>query len=254
MASIDIKDVSWRERIVGGRWPVTVPTFMDKHAHLENWEVERFASMEAHLKPGMCFWDIGSFDGYQDAIISKFVGGTENMVLVEPEPTNWGNIRATFEANGLGAPLAAYLGLVGSSEKYEPPVFYRGWPDGLDYYNSKIVDYTKLIDHTTFRHIDENDDPTISLDTLFHRIKRCDALNVDVEGAGLIVLQSGEKFLKEHHPLIWVSIHGRDLFHHRPIAQGFPPEQEISKFLEGLGYTGTFLADDHEQEWFYECR
>jgi FkbM family methyltransferase len=253
MSFINIKDVQWRERMTPGG-AVKVPTFMDVHGTLELWEKERFASMQAHLKPGMCFWDIGAYDGWQDAVISRFVGGAENMVLAEPEPRNWGNIKATFEANGLGVPLATYLGLVGAPEKHSPVVNHKAWPGGVDYYDAKNVDYTTLIDHTTFRHIDENDDPTISLDTLFSSVKRCDAINVDVEGAGMIVLQSGENLLRDQHPLIWVSIHGRDLFHHRPIAQGFPPEQDIPKFLEGLGYTGTFLADDHEQEWLYECR
>lgn len=242
----NIEDVQWRKRTVGKKWDITVPTFMDEHGWLENWEVERFNSMEEKLRKGMVFVDVGAYDGWQDALIARFVGGAENMVLIEPEPTNWGNIKAVFEANGLSAPKQAYAGLIGP-----PNGFYNifgsfeahnGWPTGPD--------YSKLISHTTFRHLDENNHNTCSV-PLDDLVTQCDALNVDVEGAALEVLQSAEDTLRRFHPLIWVSIHGTALFHHRPLAH-FPPEADIPAYLEQFGYKGTVLANDHEQEWFFE--
>lgn len=237
----DIDAVGWRTRMVGGRWGVVVPTFMDQHGWVEEWEVKRFASMAERLKPGMTFVDVGAYDGWQDAIIAGFVGGGENMVLVEPEPTNWPNIRETFRRNGIGDPKRTYMGLIGPGETTST-VNVETWPEGPD--------YTKLISHTTFRHLDENAHNTamLRLDSLLMG-QKVDAINVDVEGAGLLVLQSAERTLREQHPLLWVSVHGTEIFRHRPIAAQFPPEQGIQAYLEGLGYKGTLLDTGHEEEW-----
>lgn len=243
MAFVDLKDISWSKKMVANRYPVLVPSFMDVHAWWSNWEKERFASMEAHLKPGTLFMDIGGYDGWQDAIISQFVGGAENMIIVEPEPTNWPNIRHTFENNGWGVPHATYMGFINTEETGTDEINLHAWPKGPD--------YTKLISHTTFRHIDENSHNTSSmkLDTLAALAGVPTAINVDVEGAGLIVLQSATWLLKHVHPLIWVSVHGQMT---RETYNQLPSEEGVHEFLESFGYHGTLLANDHEQEWFYE--
>jgi len=69
-----------------------------------------------------------------------------------------------------------------------------------------------------------------------------------VEGAGLVVLRSGIRTLKRHHPIIWLSIHDINL---RPTTRLLPPEEGCHDLLRGLGYTGTHLATDHEEHWVY---
>lgn len=243
MAFVDLKDVTWSKKVVAGKYPVLVPSFMDVHLWWSNWEKERFASMEAKLKPGMTFYDIGAYDGWQDAIISHFVGGSENMILVEPEPTNWGNIKATFDANGLDAPYSTYMGFIGTDTTGKDLVYYDSYPSGPD--------YSKLISHTTFRHLDENAHNTscLPLDALVGLSRKPDAINVDVEGAALIVLRSAVETLRAFHPTLWVSIHGQMT---RETYNQLPSEQGVHEFLAQFGYKGTLLANDHEEEWIFE--
>lgn len=245
MSFVGLDGLAWVKKRVAERYEVLVPQFMGVHGWFDTWEKDRFWSMEQHLKPGMIFYDIGAYDGWQDAIISRFVGGAQNMVLVEPEPTNWPNIKATFDANNCGLPKATFQGFIGSNESEKAAVYYNRYPEG--------VDYSKLISHTTFRHIDENahDTARTSLDTLASTCGKPDAINIDVEGAGLLVLQSAERTLEMFHPLIWVSIHDNEIFHHRPLAN-FPDEHGVSDYLKRFGYIGTFLANEHEEEWFFE--
>lgn len=241
MAFVNIKDVTWSDKLVGGSWPVKVPSFMDIHGWFPVWEVERFRSMENALRPGKVLYDIGAYDGWQDAILSSFVGA-QNMVLVEPEPTNWPNIRHTWEANTLEAPGATFMGLIGTQET-EGTVFFRQYPEGPD--------YSQLISHTTFRHLDENLHNTacLSLDSLVKKTGMIpDAINVDVEGAGLVVLQSGEETLRHYRPLVWVSIHPGLT---RETLGQLPAEEGVHEFMKNLGYREQFLAVDHEEHWLF---
>jgi FkbM family methyltransferase len=230
---------------VNGRYEVLVPSFMDVHDWWGNWEPERFLSMEQNLKPGMVLYEIGAFDGWQSAIISRFVGGGDNMILVEPVTENWGNIKATWEANCLPAPRASYCGLIGPSnpdlsgfeDKLVPQVSL-GWPTGPD--------YSKAIAVTKFKHISENahDTPSLPLDMLI--MEEPDAINIDVEGAELIVLESGRLFLQEHNPLVWVSVHPefmRDRYDHLP--------NDVPLFMKSLGYESEFLGEDHERHYLF---
>ena len=71
----DVATLEFVEKLVNGKYPVKVPKFLDHHQWWGNWERERFNSMEELLKPGMVFYDVGAFDGWQDVILSRFVGG-----------------------------------------------------------------------------------------------------------------------------------------------------------------------------------
>jgi FkbM family methyltransferase len=237
--------LKFSRKLVNGKYEVLVPSFMDVHDWWGNWETARFASMDKWLKPGMLLYEIGAFDGWQSAILARFVGGGENMVLVEPVAENWVNIKATWEANGIAEPKESYCGLIGpnnpnlaDTEDLLVPKVYMGWPKGPD--------YSKLIAVTKFKHISENthNTPTLPLDFLIMEAPA--AINIDVEGAELIVLKSGEFTLRNQSPLVWLSVHPefmRERYGHEP--------EQIEKFMRSLGYAAEFLGTDHEQHWLW---
>lgn len=233
---VPTEGLKFSRKVVNGRYEVLVPSFMDVHQWWHDWETERFRSMEENLKPGMVLFDVGAFDGWQSAIHSKFVG-ENNIVLIEPVAENWPNIRATWEANWLKMPLVTYMGFIGPEIKNMPTINKHLWPMGPD--------YSKLIAVTKFQHLNENADtrPSFPLDNLSVSAKP-DALNIDVEGAELIVLESAAKTLREYNPLIWLSVHPefmRERYGHQP--------EQVAEFLRSLGYKAEYLGEDHEQHW-----
>jgi FkbM family methyltransferase len=240
----NLGEVEWARHMFGdGRWEVFVPSWMDNEC-LETWELPRFFSMESYLEPGMLFYEVGAHTGSCDVPISRFVGGAENMVLIEPNPLNWPNTKATLERNGCGVPRYTFQGFVGMNETADAQIYANAYPQGPD--------YSKLITVCSFRILDEQafveNTPCLKLDTLVKPCGAPDAINIDVEGAAMVVLQSGEETLKKHHPLLWVSVHPSDL---RLTTKLLPPESDVHDYLTKLGYKGTFLGKDHEDHWFY---
>lgn len=205
------------------------------------WEKERIASMETHLKQGDVLFDIGTESGWCNLAYAKMVG-PENMVLIEPTKEFWPNIKATWERNNYSKPKACLSALL--SDKT------------TDGYVNKPIDwpeesYGHLIDRNKYQYIHDSEDnvPEITTDTWVKYTGIIpDALTMDVEGAELLILRGAEKTLKKHKPKIWVSIHP-DLGER---DYGITKEQTI-KFLEDLGYTGEYLATDHEEHWYFHA-
>jgi len=205
------------------------------------WEKERVLSMEKELKKGDVFFDIGTEQGWCNLAYAQIVGG-ENMVLIEPTPEFWGNINFLWHRNLDVEPLGFYDGLMGdkTTEK-RPPSKYNKWNE---------QSYGDLIDKNKYVYIHQNDEniPCIKLDDYVEQTNLTpDVLNIDVEGAELLVLKGGEKTLKKHKPKIYVSIHPdlseRDYNY---------SDQDTIKYLESLGYKGEHLATNHEEHWYFK--
>lgn len=241
---VPTEGLKFSRKVVNSRYEVLVPSFMDVHQWWNDWETARFRSMEELLKQGMVLYDCGAFDGWQSVILSRFVGPS-NVVLIEPVAENWANIHSVWEMNSpilpvYEMPLATYMGFIGPETKNMPSVNNRLWPAGPDYQN--------LIAVTKFQHLNENVNtrPQFSLDNLARLTKVPDALNIDVEGAELIVLRSAEETLKRWNPLIWLSVHPEFMLN----RYGHHTEQ-IDEFLRPLGYRSEFLGVDHEYHFLW---
>lgn len=167
------------------------------------------------------------------------------MVLIEPVGEMWPNTKATWEKNDLEPPRATFLGFAGDCD-WKPQdsqqgVNFHDWPKGPD--------YSKIIKAIKFKLLHEHADSTacIKLDTLAIGTGDPDALHIDVEGAGLIVLKGAENILKRRKPIVWIALHPdfmRDRFKTDP--------KELHEFMKSLGYTGTLLAVDHEHHWIFQ--
>jgi FkbM family methyltransferase len=254
---VPVESVEWVDWNVGG-YPVRVPKFLaDYHGDRSQWERKRYESLESNLKRGDIVFDIGTEQAYCTVPIARMVGAG-NMCLFEPSALAWSNIWATWNENGLESPRACWAGFVSNeSQQAECPDYegrcHRGvWPE--------CAFTGRLLNATSYRYdsISEQRSSTnaITLDE-FCAWKQIipDALNIDVEGYELRVLQGAVEILKRYRPLVWLSEHlyeyaggpGNNMLQR---IEGGDPLTEQRELMKELGYEMTLLGIDHEAHYF----
>lgn len=227
---------------VNGRWDLQLPWHRAvKYADPDQpWEKERLASMALNIDPTDHIFDIGTEEGDMSALFSSWVpdGG---IVLVEPNPKVWPNIKLIWDANAL-KPMADWFVGFCSTEDTD---YFMGTRD-----NWPRCAYGPVIADHGFRHLSEETDttPQRRVDTLADGCPPS-VITIDVEGAELQVLRGAEQTLREHHPRVWVSIHPEFMRHHFDQRPG-----QVLDFMESCGYRCVHLADDHESHWYMEPR
>lgn len=274
-----------------GEWPVILPDYRVEHcARQPNWEEGRLRSMHAHLKPGMVLYDVGSEHGDLSALYASWLRGCTDqacpcqdgdachyvdlpdspamaapegwhrggVVLIEGSELFWPVIRATFEANHL-VPVGCWAGFAGDhdtpedlrSPSWSTPSLTRGteWPG----WAGPSLDGEPPTHHG-FKSVVESKDtiPNIRFDTLAEKVGPPDALTIDVEGAEALVLRGSERILREHRPLVWVSLHPQLLWFDYPEWEGMTAEDVKPWFVEfmlGYGYVAHFIEDNHESHY-----
>lgn len=197
------------------------------------WERERIESMRTHLKRGDILFDIGTEQGWCNLAYARMVGA-ENMVLIEPTPEFWPNIKALWEKNFDKQPLAFYDGLMGENTS-DKRTSFKSWPDSS---TGNLIDRNKYV----YLHEEHQDVPEITVDEYVKRTGIVPtALTMDTEGSELLILKGAEKTLRDNDLKVWVSIHPdlglRDY--------GVKADDTIA-YMKGLGYDSEYLATDHE--------
>lgn len=234
-----IETIEFVDQQISDQWAVRIPKFLaEYHGWWNTWEKERHESMFEHLKPGMLFYEVGAMDGWQAAFYASMVGGASFMVLIEPTPELWPNIKTIWEQNNLSLPRATFMGFCGNQDAESGSVRFSAWPEGPD--------YSQFVKGRMFSSLDDSTQkPCRRLDTLIVEIGAPDVLNIDVEGAELLVVRGAEQTLKEKHPLIWLSVHPEmmEIFGHTPGM--------LFDFMKDCGYRSDLLAVDHEQHFFF---
>ncbi len=245
MNTVTIAEAQFVDRMVNGKYSVKMPSFLAAHDNWNNWEPERFASIEQNLKRGDTLIDVGAEVGTISAIYARTVGG-ENMVLLEGNPDNWQNIKATWDLEGLPIPKATFCGLV--SDKTE-------MPEGMDYSAEQSEGWPvcaltgKIWTPRSFRLIHEHAHSTqqIKLDDFVSAMTLKPAgITIDIEGAEYRALSGARETLDRFKPRVWVSVHP-DLMERNYQDR---PEQ-IFALMDELGYTKHHLATDHEMHFFF---
>ena len=182
-------------------WTYIVPDTIADWDGPSAWERVRLASMQAHLKPGMVLYDVGTEHGWLSAVYGAFTGHG-NMVLIEPSPEMRVNIRKTWDANGFDDPIASFQMFCGASPS-TPSRFAPPWPECSDGFAE--ADECPAM---AYRYIGDAEIPTTTIDQIAASTKRPpDAITVDVEGFEMAVMRGAEKTLRKHRPLVWISVH-----------------------------------------------
>lgn len=219
-------------------WTFWLPDSVAEWDAISHWERERLSSMEAHLRPGMTLFDVGTEHGWLTAVYGEFVGH-ENVVLFEPSPEFWVNIRLTWERNGFPLPLASIPAFVGEEDSDERPAYIGIFPPHC---YADDVECPGM----AYRYIGQHEIPVVTIDSIARDLRKPDAITIDIEGAELLALRGAEETLHTARPLVWVSIH-EDLmmrdFSHDP--------RDLHRFMESVGYVGEYLGTDHEAHWFF---
>lgn len=227
-----------REIVLNGRWPMVLPEHRAAQ-WAKGWERKRLDSIHDHLGPGHVIYDIGAEEGDMSALYSSW--GAE-VVLFEPNPRVWPNIRAIFEANDLRVPLGCFVGFAG-----DEPRDGSLTGTGRSHHEWPGVAYGDVIGDHGFCVIPQRPDiPTWRIDDVADgHVPEPDVITIDVEGAELRVLEGARHVLDVVSPVVYVSVHEafmRDEFGDDPA--------DIYRLMADLGYMGFHLATDHER---HEC-
>lgn len=233
---------------MNGRWQMWLPdsiadwdAITGDYAARRGWEFHRFESLKSTLRPDDILYEVGAEHGWISAVISREM--CPNMVLFEPSPEMWTNIRKTWRYNGLEAPMGCWPGFV--SDVSTPQVAVaEGWPECALERGPDVgaMPYRSLQHHAEAI-------PSITLD---HYASLSGitptAINIDIEGAELRALQGARALLT--HPasrlrVVWVSVHP-DLmagYNHTP--------DMLMDYMANLGWWGWHLDTDHEEHWVF---
>lgn len=241
-----------KRALINGRREMILPdqiadwdAITGNHEDRQGWEFERFESFGKHLKRGMTFFDVGAEHGWISAVIGREFVGPENMVLFEPSPEFWINLRLIWEANDLPAPKACFPGFVSSSSSVKSVSRAPKWPKWTG-------NGTAEVNAMAYRSMSNPKDvieiPTVSIDDFVRMTKiHPEVINVDVEGAEIFVMQGARTTLMEDRPLVWLSVHPdlmlRDF--------GFSRVEALFEFMSNSGYGREYLGTDHEQHHFF---
>lgn len=234
-----------KQKIVNGRWVIwTTDSVADwdggtgDYSIRRGWEFARFKSLQENLKFGDVFFEVGAEHGWMSGLIGREFVGAENMVLFEPSPEFWINIRKVWKYNGLEEPLGCYQGFVGALTTERPEA---GWPAAAD---PNATEHPSM----AYRSLGANDVPaTVTIDDYVDLTGHVpDAINIDVEGAEGIVIAGAVRTLREHKPLVWVSVHP-DLMERDHQTS----KQEFLDLMSQQNYVGEYLDTDHEEHWLF---
>ncbi len=223
---------------INGRWPLELPEHRAARPEWPWWEATRLAAMNTVIGPNSVVYDVGGEEGDFPALWSSW--GAE-VVIAEPNPRVWSNIKWIFEHNNLKDPLVAYQGFFGDTG--EPIVHERfQWPESAS---------GPLIADHGFCQLNERPDlPRTTIDHVTEATKPPSVITIDVEGSELHVLQGAADTLETWKPDVFVSIHPQFMAEQYGIENGV---DAIKALMESYNYEATFLTTDHEEHWWFRA-
>jgi len=249
-------DVEMVPTTINKRWTLLLPKHRaDRGAEWDVWEKERLAAMHEVIHPGDVIYDIGAEEGDFPGLWASWGA---DVVLFEPNPKVWPNIRAIFDANGFDRKFVGrYVGFA-SDETAGPSVDwavehighfdqYPRWP---------LCAYGPVIGDHGFAHLSQQADviPQIRIDDFvrFRMGPPPTVITIDVEGSELRVLHGAAEVLAEHHPQVFVSVHSDRVWMDEQYNN--VDAADVVDFMQVCGYTSCRqLAVDHEEHWWFSA-
>lgn len=227
--------------LINGRWELDLPPHRaERPEWVTGWERQRLDRMYKTIKPGQTIFDIGTEEGDLTGLYALW--GAQ-VVMFEPNPYVWPNIRWIWDANQLPPPLGRFAGFASDTTNLHPaeiePIFLEpardGWP---------ACAYGPLIGDHGFRVVTQrsHDTPQTTLDDWVsaHTIIP-DVITMDVEGAEFRVVQGARRLLSAHRPTVFMSVHESFLIN----EYGDHPKH-LWDYMTRFGYEAELLWWDHE--------
>lgn len=230
---------------VNGKWNILMPEHRAARPEWhtkEGWERKRLDSMMKTTKKGDVVYYVGAEEGEMCALLQMYAGA--ELVMFEPNPAVWPNIKVVWNANALSLPLLSLPGFAGNFTDL------RGTKDpGTGF--PPCADGEVISDHG-FKNLCEDNGmlPVIKIDDLVALTRvPPDMISIDVEGAEWEVLRGAEKTLREHSPRIYLSLHPEFLYE---IYKEY--SNDLRWWLKQMGYKETLLDYQHEVHLLYEAK
>lgn len=224
-------------------WRLFMPEHRAAREEWPWWEWPRLASMRANLGVADIVYDIGTEEGDQSALYQSWVGGEGGgIVLVEPNPPVWANVKAIWEANALDPPLACFVGFATEGMPGQSIGAVRGLTKGWP----ACADGPMIGDHGFMNVSERPDVDRITIDRLAIETEPPTALTIDTEGSELLVLRSAPHVLTEYRPLVWVSIHPQFSVDMYGLTR-----DDLLDYMRSVGYQWEHLAAEHELHTFF---
>jgi FkbM family methyltransferase len=234
--------IKMRETLINGTWKIILPDHRaDRPEWKTGWEVKRIASMMDNLKKGDLVLDIGTEEGDISALLAQ---KCENIIMFEPNPKVWANVKAIWSHNDLKIPLACFVGFASASTELNPP--QRDVTQFMSFGEFPRCADGELIGNHGFKHLAQEVATTaqIKLDEfmlLYFPQKKVDMITIDVEGAEFEVLKGTKEILTRDRPLVYVSVHCEFMFNYFNQYAG-----DLIGYMKECGYKFECLDYDHE--------
>lgn len=229
------------QTLINGRWSLALPPHRAARPEwVTGWERQRLDRMHDTIEPGQVVFDIGTEEGDLTGLYALW--GAQ-IVMFEPNPYVWPNIRWIWEANKLPAPLGWFAGFASNVTDLAPAeiesIFLQpdrdGWP---------ACAYGPLIGDHGFRVLTQrfHDTPQTTLDDWVdtHRILP-DVITLDCEGAEYRIVEGAASILSIIRPTVFMSVHERFMID----EYGNHPQQ-LWEFMDQLDYEAEMIWFDHE--------
>jgi FkbM family methyltransferase len=189
----------------------------------ESYEASVAGLIDEHVQEGMTVLDIGAHVGLHALRMSRRVGETGRVVVVEPSPANaamlrnhirWNKCRNVVVVEAAVGEAPGKIAFTYRADATDP----GGFANSIAY---DIGGETISVDMTTIDLLCDDIEP--------------DFIKIDIEGAELLALRGARKTLEATHPMLIVAIHPEAMR-----ALGASPDETI-ELMRRMRYRGRRL-------------
>jgi len=164
-------------------------------------EAEVQEMMQQYLRPGGCFFDVGSHIGFYALIGARLVGEYGHVVAFEPEPDNFTLLEENVRRNGFSQVVTLPVAVWRESGRVP---FRRGESGGprSSTRRGAVLSGERCGDQGQNLEVE-----AFALDDYTQRGRAPDFIKVDVEGGEKSVIDGARRLLEEVKPAFLVEVH-----------------------------------------------